>query len=442
MTGAGVVVAGAGQGGFTVAASLRTGGYAGPVVLVGDEPGLPYQRPPLSKAYLKGDVGLDLVALRPEAFYAKQRVELVTGDRVEGIDRAAGRALLASGRSLPYDHLVLAVGAHARPLPVPGADLDGVHHLHTLADADALRPRVERARSVVVVGGGFIGLEFAAVARALGADGTEVTVVEAMGRTMSRVVSEEISRAFEDEHARRGVRVLLGTGVSALVGDAAGRVTAVETSDGSRLSADLVVVGIGVVPNTELAEHCGLAVDNGVVVDEQLRTGDPAISAIGDCASYPSRATRSRLRLESVQNAVDHAKCVAARLTGGPAAYGAVPWFWSDQYSLKLQIAGITTGHDAAVVRGDPASGSFSVMCFLAGGLVGVESVNRTADHLAARKLLALGGELTPDQAADPGLDLKAHVAAQVAASAGSRAAASVAATAAAPVAATDPARG
>ena len=407
-----VVIVGTGQGGFQTAASLREGGFDGRVVLVGDEPDLPYQRPPLSKAYLTGKAGAALVRLRPERFYAERRLELRAGERAAAIDRAGRQVVLTSGERLPYDHLVLATGAHNRALPVPGGGLDGVFQLRSLAEAEALRRRLDGARRAVVVGAGFIGLEFAAVAAERG---LEVTVVEAADRVMARAVSPPISEYFRAAHERGGVRFVLGAAVVGILGD--GRVTGVATADGRRFPADLVLVGIGVVPNAGLAAEAGLAVANGIVVDEHLLTRDPMISAIGDCAAFPCRHAGDGggtvLRLESVQNAVDQARCVAARLLGRPAPYASLPWFWSDQGTLKLQIAGLTTPHERAVLRGDPAAqGGFSVFCFRGGELIGVESVNRPLDHIMARKLLAAGGGLTPEQAADPSFDLKAHASA------------------------------
>ena len=400
-----VVIVGAGQAGFQLAASLRDKGHAGRVVLVGDEPGVPYQRPPLSKAYLSGSLPGERLALRPQAFYDKHGIELVSG-RVVAIDRDRHRVALADERELEYGHLVLATGTRNRELPVPGSKLDGVLGLRTRADADALRERLDRARNVVVIGGGFIGLEFAASTAKLG---LSVTVLEAADRLMRRAVSPAVSRHYRDLHERQGTRVLLDGSVVGLHGDH--EVRGVELADGTVLPADLVVVGIGVVPNTELAADAGLAVDDGIVVDEHMSTSAPDISAVGDCAVYPSKHFGGPLRLESVQNAVDHARCLAARLTGVAEPYASVPWFWSNQFDARLQIAGLATGHDEAVVHGDPGKGSFSVFCFRAGQLVCVESVNRTADHMAARKLLAAGrtldrAELVPD------FDFRQHVAA------------------------------
>ena len=402
-----VAVVGAGQAGFQTASSLRQEGFAGRILLVGDEPVLPYQRPPLSKSYLAGESSLDELWLRPAAFYKKQEIDLVTGASVAAIDRRGRCLRLASGGEIGFDHLVLATGARNRPLAVPGAEFDGVLALRTLADTDVLRQRLTEAREVVVVGAGFIGLEFASVAIAAGA---AVHIVELTQQPMGRVVSAPVSRFFTEAHRRWGAEISLGTGVARIFGDS-GRVSGVETSDGRHLPAGLVLVCIGVVPNAELADAAGLAIGNGIAVDGHLATGEPAISAIGDCASFPTRFAAARVRLESVQNAVDQARSVAAGIAGKPAVYDKVPWFWSDQGDLKLQIAGLTTGHDAAILRGDPESGSFSVFCFRDGRLLGVELVNRAADHIAARRMLAGAPPLTPEQAADTDYDLQAHAA-------------------------------
>ncbi|HEY9215805.1 MAG TPA: FAD-dependent oxidoreductase [Ancylobacter sp.] len=398
----GIVIVGAGQGGFQAAASLRDVGYEGRVTLVGDEPGLPYQRPPLSKAYLKGDAGIEQIELRPAAFFRDHRIDLLNV-RVESIDRAAHLLKLEGGGTLAYEHLILATGARNRPLPVMGADLDGVFYLRTLEDAQALKERLAAAAHVVVIGAGFIGLEFAAVARALG---HEVTVIEATARPLGRAVSVEMSRFFADAHAAMGTRLLFGTGVIGLRGEE-GHVTGVETTNGTVHPADFVLVGIGVVPNAELAAAAGLAVANGIVVDELLATQDAAISAIGDAVAYPSLHGGGMVRLESVQNAVDQARVLASRLAGKPLPYQAVPWFWSDQADLKLQMVGLARPDDIAVLRGDPASRRFSVFRFRDGVLTAIESVNRPADHMLGRRLLAGTPTLTPEQAADEGFELK-----------------------------------
>jgi 3-phenylpropionate/trans-cinnamate dioxygenase ferredoxin reductase component len=400
-----VVIVGAGQAGYQVAASLRDKGYPGRVVLVGNEPGIPYQRPPLSKAYLTGALPDARLALRPMTFYAKHDIDLIAGDAV-GIDRERHRLRLADGRELAYGHLVLATGARNRELPVPGAQLDGVLGLRTKADADRIRQHLGTARDIVVIGGGFIGLEFAASAAKLG---LTVTVVEVAERVMRRAVSPIVSQHYEALHERHGNRVVRGVAVSGLHGTK--HVTAVELADGTVLLAGVVVVGVGVVPNTELAAAAGLAVDDGVVVDAHMSTSDDDISAIGDCAAYPSTHTGGHVRLESVQNAVDHARCLAARLTGTAEPYTALPWFWSEQFDARLQIAGISAGYDSSVVRGDPAAGAFSVFCFRGERLVAVESVNRVPDHMAARRLLTAGRSLRPADVVDS-FDLRSYAAA------------------------------
>ncbi|WP_055586897.1 NAD(P)/FAD-dependent oxidoreductase [Streptacidiphilus griseoplanus] len=408
-----VVIVGAGQAGSDTAAALRSHGFDGRVTLVGEEPWLPYQRPPLSKAYQAGTVGQEELELRPASFYADQRIELLRGDRAVKIDRELRTLLLDSGRTLPYDALVLATGARPRALPVPGAQRPGVLALRGLDDAEALRQQLagaERPLQVVVVGAGFIGLEVAATARELG---HHPTVVEALPRVLARAVSPVMSDWLAAEHRRRGTALLLRREVVALhgAGTGDGPVQVVELDGGTRLPADLVVVGIGVLPNVGLAVEAGLNVGDGVLVDEQLRTSDPAIHAVGDCARFPSVHAGRPLRLESVQNASDQARTVAAVICGEPAPYRALPWFWSQQFTLRLQIAGITAGHDEAVTAGDPEQGRFSVFCFRHGRLVGVESVNRPADHGIARRLLAAGPDLTPEEVAAPGFDLKRRTA-------------------------------
>ena len=399
-----VVIAGAGQAGLQVAASLRLEGFQGAITLVGDEPGLPYQRPPLSKAYLLGKIGMANMHFRPASFFEEQRVTLLH-DSVEAIDRTNRRVTLASGGSLDYGHLVLAVGAHNRMLPVPGAELDGVFGVKTLADADALAPRLKDVKNAVVVGAGFIGLEFAAVASALGVN---VHVLELGERPMARAVSHEISDAFSAAHKSWGVHLDFRQGLTRIEGDN-GKVCAVETTDGRRLEADLVVFGIGVIPNVKLAVEAGLDVDNGIKVDANLLTQDPAISAIGDAASFPSHFVERHIRLESVQNAMDQAKTVAARLMGKGVPYAALPWFWTDQRDLKLQIVGLNDGYDDTVVLRGDAAYQMTVLCFRRGQLVAVETLNRPAEHMVGRKLLGRACQLTPREAGADGFDLKAY---------------------------------
>ena len=406
----GIVIVGAGHAGFQLAASLRQHGFDGGITLIGDEPVLPYQRPPLSKDYLDGKIGLDLLLMRPEAFYRDHRIDYLAGNAVSEIDRTGKSLRLASGERLGYGHLVLATGARNRVPPLPGIDLEGVCYLRTLAETDELRRRLAAAERIVVIGAGFIGLEFAAVARA---HGKPVRVVELTERAMGRVVSVPTSQFFAAAHRGTGVELLFGV-QAARIAAHAGKVDHVELASGERLGADLVLVSVGVVPNGELAAAAGLAVANGIVVDATLLTADPAISAIGDCAAFPCLHAEGRsTRLEAVQNAADHARCVADRIVGKPHPYGALPWFWSEQGKLRLQIAGLTTGHDQTVLRGDPDSGEFSVFCYRDGHLLGIESVNRPADHAVARRLLATDRHVSPEQAADVGFDLRAAAAAR-----------------------------
>jgi 3-phenylpropionate/trans-cinnamate dioxygenase ferredoxin reductase subunit len=404
MTQPAIVVIGNGQAGFQVAASLRDGGYDGAIVVLGDESHLPYHRPPLSKAYLLGSVDDAGLAMRPTAYYAEKRIDMRTNSRAKAIDRARKCVTLEDGSELAYSHLVFAVGARNRPLPVPGADLGGVYFLRTLDEAHALRERINSVKKVVVIGAGFIGLEFAAAAKQRGA---QVTVVEFLDRPMARALSAQMAAIYTREHARKGVELLFNTQVVKLNG-ANGQVQSVETADGKIIEADLVVVGIGVIPNSEIAEAAGLEVRNGIVVNEQMLTSDPNISAVGDVAAHPNPfADGNYVRLESIQNASDQARCVAARLTGKPATYNSVPWFWSDQADLKLQIAGLTTGFDKVVVRGDAESTSCAMFCFRGDKLLGVETINRPGEHMTARRLLANHVTVTPEQAADEGFDLK-----------------------------------
>jgi len=406
MTQAPVLIVGSGHAGFQLASSLRQHGYSGRIGLINDEAHLPYQRPPLSKAYLKGGGAPDSLMFRPDKFYREQNIELIA-DRAAAIYRGARRLLLASGASLDYEHLVLATGARNRLLDIPNANLADVRYLRTLDESETLRQRIAPGQRVVVVGAGFIGLEFAATARARG---LEVDVVELGPRVMARAVTAEISAYFQDRHAAAGIRIHFGVQATGIEGDGTS-VTGVSLSDGRHIPADLVVVGVGVLPNVELAAEAGLPVASGIIVNEQLLTSDPNISAIGDCALFESPRFGAPLRLESVQNATDHARCVAARLTGDAKTYDGQPWFWSDQGPDKLQIAGLTTGYDHVVVRGDAGQGSFSAFCYKAGQLVGVESVNRASDHVFGRRILALGRSITPEQAADLNFNLKAALA-------------------------------
>jgi 3-phenylpropionate/trans-cinnamate dioxygenase ferredoxin reductase component len=407
-----VVIVGAGHGGFQLAASLRQGGFDGAIILLGEEPVLPYQRPPLSKDYLGGKIGLDLLLMRPDAFYRDHRIDYLAATRAAEIDRAGKRLRLASGEQLDYDHLVLATGARNRVPALPGIELDGVCYLRTLAETDQLRDRLAMAEHVVVIGAGFIGLEFAAVARG---QGKPVHILELTDRVMGRVVCPPTSEFFAAEHRHTGVEFSFGAQAVRIAGDG-GRVDHIELADGGRLKADLVLVSIGVVPNGELAAAAGLTVANGIVVDVQLATADINISAIGDCCAFPSQHAQGAMtRLEAVQNAADHARCVADRILGKPHPYAALPWFWSEQGPLRLQIAGLTTGHDHTVLRGSLDKGEFSLFCYREGRLLGVESINRPADHAHSRRLLSAGRQVTPEQAADDGFDLRVAASARAA---------------------------
>jgi 3-phenylpropionate/trans-cinnamate dioxygenase ferredoxin reductase component len=406
MSGTGrIVIVGAGHGGVQAAASLREEGFEGPIALISADAHAPYQRPPLSKAYMKGEATADSLILRGPAFYPDKKIDLMLGERVVEIDRSSHVVKLASGGMLDYAHVILATGADPRPASFAGTELNGVLALRDIDDAEKLKQQLDHAKNVVVIGAGFIGLEFAATAAAKGA---LVQVVEIAPRVMGRAVSQTLSDFYAEAHRGFGVHLHLGVGVGSLEGST-GKVTAVHLADGRRLPADLVVVGIGILASEKLAAAAGLAVDNGVVVDAAMTTSDPDISAIGDCAAHPNVHAGRRIRLESVQNASDQARVVARKLTGKPAHYDALPWFWSDQGDLKLQIAGLIDGCDTFVTRGDPAARSFSVFGFQHGALRVVESVNRAADHMIARRLIAAGTPVTPDEAADPAVDLKAR---------------------------------
>jgi 3-phenylpropionate/trans-cinnamate dioxygenase ferredoxin reductase subunit len=381
-----VVVVGAGQAGSQCAISLREGGHRGPVTLVGDERWLPYQRPPLSKSgNLAHGFEAHDVQLRSPGSYERAGVEPRCGAAVVSIDRDRRRVALATGEDLDYAHLVLATGSRPRPLTVPGAGLRGVHYLRTLEDANRLRPLLAESVHPVVIGGGLIGLEVAAAAAG---QGRPVTVVERADRVLAPAVSAIVATHVERVHRDRGNRLLLGCAVDSLIDNGSGHVESVLLTDGRELPADLVVVAIGVEPNTELAAGAGLQVANGIVVDHRLRTSDDRVSAIGDCASFPDLAGR-HVRLESVQNAGDQARFLSTALLGAEGGYRAVPWFWSHQFDLKLQFAGLSHASDECVVTGGASGEAFSVFRFAGAELVRVESVNCPPDHVAARRVLA-----------------------------------------------------
>jgi 3-phenylpropionate/trans-cinnamate dioxygenase ferredoxin reductase subunit len=407
-TPAGTLVIGASQAGLQLAVSLREAGDTEPITLVGAEAHAPYQRPPLSKAYLHGNAELEQLWLRTPEFLAGKGITLVTGERVETVvlysGGPPGTATTASGLVLEFDRLALTVGARPRRLTVPGAGLAGVTYLRSADDATALRELQSDAESVVVIGGGFIGLEAAAVART---QGKSVTVVEAADRLIGRAVAPVVSDFYRDAQVRRGVDVHLGAQVVSL-GGKHDRVQAVQLSDGSRIPADLVIVGIGIEPRTELARQLDLESAGGIVVDRYARTSNPSVVAAGDCTVQPHpRTGEGRVRLESVQNAISQAKTAAATLAGLRVPNDAVPWFWSDQYDLKLQIAGLSAGHDRYVVRGDIAGEAFSVLYYRDDVLLAVDAVNTPGDYMAVRKALSQCSTISAEAAADSTVALR-----------------------------------
>lgn len=398
-----IIIIGASHAGAHIAEALRRENWSGGILLIGDEPELPYNRPPLSKDFLAGKMDEDRLPIRDASFFAERGIETQLGRRAVAIDRTAHIVTTDDGARHDYSGLALATGARPRYLGLPGEKLGGVFVLRTVADVRAIRAHLDRTERVVVIGGGFIGLECAASLRGLGKD---VTVFEARERLMPRVVPPLISDFYMRLHDDHGVRILCDAGVREIAGDG-DRVTGVVRSDGTLYPADMVVVGIGVVPNIELARDCGLVCENGILVDERARTSDPAIVAAGDCANHPNRYFGGRARLESVQNATDQARTAAATLVGRDLPYDAVPWFWSDQFGIKLQMVGTSQGHDRHALRGEVAARRFSAFYFKEGRLTGADSLNSPADHMAARKLIAVAAAVTPEQVADPAVDLR-----------------------------------
>jgi 3-phenylpropionate/trans-cinnamate dioxygenase ferredoxin reductase subunit len=399
-----IVIAGAGHGAGQVVATLKQQKYAGQIVLVGEEPHLPYQRPPLSKKFLAGELSAERLNFKPASFYEDPQIDVRLGTRIDSIDRTARRLQIADSEDLAYDKLVLATGSRVRKLSVsiPGDDLPGIHYLRSIADVDAIRGDIANSKRLVVVGAGYIGLEVAAVCRQLGLD---VTVIEKEDRVMSRVVSPHVSDFYQLEHTNQGVKLLLSTGLAAFEGKR--RVKAVVTDNEQTIAADFVVIGIGIQPNTELAEAAGLEVDDGVVVDDRCQTTDPDIYAIGDCTSHPNSIFGQRLRLESVHNAVEQAKTAASNICGVETHYSQVPWFWSDQYDLKLQIAGLSQGYDQLVLRGDPSSRSFACLYLKDGALVAVDAINAPREFMQSKALIARRAVLEPEVLADVDVALK-----------------------------------
>ena len=398
-----VVIVGAGHAGGTAAALLRQYGFTGAITLLGEEPIPPYQRPPLSKAWLKGEADEDSLALKPLEFYAEQSIDLRMGVVVRSISRTSKQVALADGEPISYDVLVLAMGARPRRLAIPGADLAGVCELRTAADAEALKAALKPGCRLAVVGGGYIGLEVAASARALGA---EATVIELQSRVLARVASEPMSEFFEAYHRTRGVGFELNVSVHEILGDA-GRVIGVKLSDGRTVACDAALIGVGALPNDEIARDAGLECANGIVVDLEARTADPAVFAIGDVTHRPLPLYERSFRLESVPNALEQAKQVAAALTGRAPPAPEVPWFWSDQYDLKMQIAGLPFDGDSLLVRGDPKTARFAVF-HLKGDLIqAVEAVNAPPEFMAGRQLIGSRRPIARQRLADGAISMK-----------------------------------
>jgi len=396
-----VVIVGAGHAAVQAVDTLRREGHAGPIVLVGDEPFLPYNRPPLSKKYLAGELERERLWLRSAQYYQQHRVDTRLGVRVTAIDRATQRLRLGDGSELNYDKLILCMGSTPRRLEVPGHDLAGIHYLRTIADVDAIRADLADSQQLVVVGGGYIGLEAAACARHLG---RAATVLEMADRVMARVVAPEVSAFYTQRHEREGVQIHCNTSVTGFNGGT--QVTSVRCGE-REFPADLVIVGVGILPDVTLAAAAGLRCDNGVWVDEQCRTSDPNVYAAGDCTNHPSVRYGRRVRLESVDNAVEQAKTAAANICGKPARHEHIPWFWSDQYDVKLQIAGLSEGYDRTVLRGDPGSGSFALYYFVGDELLAVDAINSMRDFMTGKRWLAERKRPDPALLPDTTLDLK-----------------------------------
>ena len=400
------VIVGASHAGVQLALQLRREGWQDAITLVGDEPGLPYQRPPLSKACLLGSKTPDGIPLRPQKLFEQSGIELRLGQRVTAISRDERTVLFDDGSSLAYSKLALCTGTRARRLEIPGADLPGLHYLRTAEDANGIVADLDSASRAVIIGGGYIGLEASAALRKLG---IEVTVLELAPRLLARVTSPEVSMFFERLHREEGVRVITGVSVAAIEGT--DRVSGVRCAGGARFEADLVIAGIGVLPNSELAADAGLLTANGIVVDEFTRTSDHDIVAVGDVADQFSSRYGLRVRLESVQNATDQAKTAAATLCGRRQAFSALPWFWSEQYDVKIQTAGLSVGFDRIVVRGDPGEGrSFSAWYFAGDRLLAVDAVNDMKAYVRGRKLIEAGLSPGIDELGDPGIEPGAHL--------------------------------
>ena len=399
------VIVGAGQAGSDLTTALRQIGYTGRIILIGDEQAPPYRRPPLSKAYLAGDIGEEALYLKPLATYVKQNVELRTGVSVTAIDRHAHTVTLEDGESIKYDKLALTTGGRARRLPLPGAEKPNVHYVRTLADIDRLKAQFMPGRRLVIIGGGYIGLEAASVGIK---KELNVTLVEALPRLLARVTGPELSQYYLEVHRGHGVDIRLGVGVQALEGEE--QVESVVLQDGTRLPADLVIVGIGLIANTELAEQAGLEVDNGVIVDLHAQTSDPDIVAAGDCTNHDNGFLGRRIRLESVPNASEQARVAAASICGQKVPHAGVPWFWSDQYDLKLQMVGISQGYDNVVIRGSMEANNFAAFYLKDGVVISLDTVNRPQDFMIGKKMVAARLVVDPAVLADESTSLKSLV--------------------------------
>jgi 3-phenylpropionate/trans-cinnamate dioxygenase ferredoxin reductase component len=400
-----VVVIGAGQAAAQAIETLRRRNFSGPITLIGDEPMLPYQRPPLSKKLLSGEMQLERLLIRHEPFYEEHGVNRRLGRRAVAIDRQTRTVHCDDASIVSYDALLLATGSRPRCITAPGADLRGVCYLRTEHDALALRAELEPGRRLVIVGGGYIGLEVAATSRARGVD---VTVLEMADRVMNRVTCSQLSTFLTHEHERHGVRIRCHARVNAILSDGQSRsVRSVRAEDGAEYPADIVLIGIGVEPADELARAAGLGCSNGVVVDASCRTSDPCIFAAGDCTNHPSLRYGGRVRLESVDNAFEQGTTAALSILGEQTEHSKTPWFWSDQYDLKLIIVGLSAGHDSVVLRGDPQSRAFSICYLRDGELIAVDTVNSAKDQMAARKLIAAWARPDPQKLADVTLPLK-----------------------------------
>jgi 3-phenylpropionate/trans-cinnamate dioxygenase ferredoxin reductase subunit len=399
-----LVIVGAGQAGAQAVQTLRQHNYAEAITLIGDEPFAPYQRPPLSKKYFAAEIPRERLFLRPQTFYAEKGVALELGACVEELDAEQHSLRLHDGRTFRYDRLLLATGSRVRKLDVPGTDLGGVHYVRTIADIDAINASLPPGGgAIVVIGGGYIGLEIAAVARQRG---FAVTVLEAADRLLARVAGPEVSAFFARVHREAGVEIHCGATVRALHGTT--RVESVEIADGRRFRCDAAIIGVGIVPNVELAQRAGFACANGISVDDHARTADASVLAAGDCTSHTHPLYARAVRLESVPNAIHQAKVAAATLLGAPAAYSEVPWFWSDQYDLKLQIAGLSQGYDEVAVRGDPSTRSFAAYYLAGGRLIAVDAVNNPREFLHGKKLVTAGVRVDAERLRDPHTDVLA----------------------------------